>query len=54
MRRFEEVYGLPPYEANLLTESRARADYFERAVACGGERLDASRAMPKKSQLDDR
>jgi aspartyl-tRNA(Asn)/glutamyl-tRNA(Gln) amidotransferase subunit B len=33
MRRFEDEYGLGAYEANLLTESRARADYYERAVA---------------------
>jgi aspartyl-tRNA(Asn)/glutamyl-tRNA(Gln) amidotransferase subunit B len=31
-RRFEEEYGLPAYEANLLTETRARADYYEQAV----------------------
>ena len=33
MRRFEREYGLAPYEANLLTETRARADYYERVVA---------------------
>ena len=32
-RRFEEEYGLPSYEANLLTETRARADYYEQALA---------------------
>ncbi|HEX5479628.1 MAG TPA: Asp-tRNA(Asn)/Glu-tRNA(Gln) amidotransferase subunit GatB [Dehalococcoidia bacterium] len=32
-RRFEEEYRLPPYEANLLTETRARADYYEEALA---------------------
>ncbi len=32
-QRFEQEYGLSPYEANLLTETRARADYYERAVA---------------------
>ena len=31
--RFADDYGLTPYEANLLTESRARADYFETAVS---------------------
>ena len=31
-QRFESEYGLTPYEANLLTESRARADYFEAAL----------------------
>jgi aspartyl-tRNA(Asn)/glutamyl-tRNA(Gln) amidotransferase subunit B len=32
-RRFEHQYGLSSYEANLLTESRERAQYFERGVA---------------------
>jgi aspartyl-tRNA(Asn)/glutamyl-tRNA(Gln) amidotransferase subunit B len=31
-RRFMEQYALTEYEANLLTASRARADYFEAAV----------------------
>lgn len=31
--RFESQYSLTPYEANLLTESRARADYYENTVA---------------------
>jgi aspartyl-tRNA(Asn)/glutamyl-tRNA(Gln) amidotransferase subunit B len=30
--RFMDAYGLTPYEASLLTESRARADFFEEAV----------------------
>ncbi len=33
LRRFEDEYGLAAYEANLIIESRAKADYFERAVA---------------------
>lgn len=37
--RFIEQYGLPQYDAALLTGSRAMADYFEEAVA-----LDASAA----------
>ena len=32
-RRFGDQYGLSPYEANLLTVSRARADFFEQAMA---------------------
>lgn len=32
-RRFVDAYGLSDYEANLLTESRAKADYYEAAVA---------------------
>ncbi len=30
--RFVEQYGLPPYDADLLTADRALADYFEEAV----------------------
>ncbi len=30
--RFEDDYGLTEYEANLLTESRARAEFFEAAL----------------------
>jgi aspartyl-tRNA(Asn)/glutamyl-tRNA(Gln) amidotransferase subunit B len=32
-QRFMTHYGLSAYEANLLTESRARAEYFEEALA---------------------
>lgn len=32
-RRFSEQYGLSQYDARVLTESRARADFFEDAVA---------------------
>jgi aspartyl-tRNA(Asn)/glutamyl-tRNA(Gln) amidotransferase subunit B len=35
LRRFEEEYGLTRYKADLLIESRAKADYFERALAPG-------------------
>jgi aspartyl-tRNA(Asn)/glutamyl-tRNA(Gln) amidotransferase subunit B len=31
-RRFVEEVGLPPYDARVLTEERAVADYFEAAV----------------------
>jgi len=31
--RFIEQYGLTPYEADLLTEARERADYFEACLA---------------------
>ena len=30
--RFVEQYGLPPYDADLLTQDRALADYYEEAV----------------------
>jgi aspartyl-tRNA(Asn)/glutamyl-tRNA(Gln) amidotransferase subunit B len=30
--RFIETYGIPPYDAQLLTSSRALADYFETCV----------------------
>jgi len=35
--RFAFDYGLTPYEADLLTESRAKADYYETAVKAAGE-----------------
>jgi aspartyl-tRNA(Asn)/glutamyl-tRNA(Gln) amidotransferase subunit B len=35
--RFESQFGLTPYEAGLLTESRSKADYFEATLkALGG------------------
>jgi aspartyl-tRNA(Asn)/glutamyl-tRNA(Gln) amidotransferase subunit B len=33
--RFERQYGLTPYEANILTDSRAKADFFEGTVRAG-------------------
>ena len=35
--RFQSQYGLATFEANLLTEERARADYYEAAVEALGE-----------------
>ncbi len=35
-RRYEEEFGLSAYDARVLTEDREVADYFERAVAAGG------------------
>jgi aspartyl-tRNA(Asn)/glutamyl-tRNA(Gln) amidotransferase subunit B len=32
LRRFEEQYGVSRYEAHLLTETGAKADFYERAV----------------------
>ncbi len=40
-RRFVEQYGLPAYDADVLTDQRAIADYYE-AVVAGG--LDAKKA----------
>jgi aspartyl-tRNA(Asn)/glutamyl-tRNA(Gln) amidotransferase subunit B len=37
-RRFIQQYGLPAYDAAVLTESRALADYFESVVAALPER----------------
>ena len=36
--RFMQDYGLSAYDANLLAESRARAEYFERTVAAAGRK----------------
>ena len=33
LRRFQDQYGLAEFEANLLTDSIGRADYFDRALA---------------------
>ncbi|HDP33954.1 MAG TPA: Asp-tRNA(Asn)/Glu-tRNA(Gln) amidotransferase subunit GatB [Candidatus Hydrogenedentes bacterium] len=40
-KRFEEQYGLSPYDAHVLTLSRATADYYEAVVA--------AKADPKKA-----
>jgi aspartyl-tRNA(Asn)/glutamyl-tRNA(Gln) amidotransferase subunit B len=42
-RRFVREYELPPYDAELLTQSRALADYFEAAV----------RAFPKPKTISN-
>ncbi|MGL4977729.1 MAG: Asp-tRNA(Asn)/Glu-tRNA(Gln) amidotransferase subunit GatB [Cetobacterium sp.] len=33
LKRFEEAYGLPVYDANILTDEIELADYFERVVS---------------------
>jgi aspartyl-tRNA(Asn)/glutamyl-tRNA(Gln) amidotransferase subunit B len=40
--RFQAEYGLPLYDANLLVESRAKADYFEQALTRTSAKGDAS------------
>jgi aspartyl-tRNA(Asn)/glutamyl-tRNA(Gln) amidotransferase subunit B len=35
-RRFVEQYGLPPYDASVLTASRELGDYFEATAAASG------------------
>ena len=35
--RFEAAYGLSAYDADVLTNSRAQADYYEAAAAAGGD-----------------
>ena len=45
--RFESEYGLTSYEANLLTESRAKADYFEAAVNGAEPASDDAKARAK-------
>jgi aspartyl-tRNA(Asn)/glutamyl-tRNA(Gln) amidotransferase subunit B len=41
-RRFVEQYAIPPYDAGVLTESAARADYFEAVAAAAGNPKGAS------------
>ncbi|MBI1884844.1 MAG: Asp-tRNA(Asn)/Glu-tRNA(Gln) amidotransferase subunit GatB [Chloroflexi bacterium] len=43
--RFQARYGLSPYDVNLLTESRARADFFEAAVALVAEERQRAKAV---------
>jgi aspartyl-tRNA(Asn)/glutamyl-tRNA(Gln) amidotransferase subunit B len=48
-RRFADAYGLPPYDAEVLTQSRALADYFEaavRALDAAGPHGTAAAASP--------
>ena len=41
--RFTEQYGLSQYDANVLADSRALADYFEQVVAdCGDAKIAAN------------
>jgi aspartyl-tRNA(Asn)/glutamyl-tRNA(Gln) amidotransferase subunit B len=47
LERFKAEYGLTDYEANLLTESREKADFFETALkaeAAGSEERTGARA----------
>jgi len=44
--RFESEYGLPAYDANVLTSSRTNADFFETvAKVCGDAKLAANWVM---------
>ncbi len=44
--RFVEQYGLSDYDVRILVESRARADFFEAAVALGkGDRAQRAKAV---------
>ena len=40
-KRFVSQYGLPIYDANLLTASKDWAGFFERALTCGGQGLSS-------------
>jgi aspartyl-tRNA(Asn)/glutamyl-tRNA(Gln) amidotransferase subunit B len=42
--RFEEQYGLPAYDAGLLTGARATADYFEECMSLGVDGAGPARA----------
>lgn len=41
-KRFIETYGLPPYDAGVLTDTREDADYFEAVAAASGDPKQAS------------
>ena len=41
-KRFQEQYGLTPYDAGVLTATRPMADYYEAVLAAGGEAKPAA------------
>lgn len=41
-RRYGEVYGLPAYDAGMLSGQKALAEFFEQTVACGVRPKEAS------------
>src|SRR6185295_20031357 len=41
-QRFVAAYGLPPYDAGVLTSSSRLADYFEKVAAASGNAKAAS------------
>ena len=49
LHRFGSEYGLTPYEANLLTETRTRADWYEAAVAPARGDADAFAEIAKQT-----
>jgi aspartyl-tRNA(Asn)/glutamyl-tRNA(Gln) amidotransferase subunit B len=52
--RLVSQYGLTPYEANLLTESRAKADYYEQTLnLVSGEDLHARAKLVANWALGD-
>ena len=51
-QRFAETYRLSDYDARVLTESRARADFFEDAVALAGS--DKAKRAKASGELGER
>jgi aspartyl-tRNA(Asn)/glutamyl-tRNA(Gln) amidotransferase subunit B len=45
--RYEAQFGLPQYDANLLTASKATADFFERVIAVGDRQGSAIQQRAK-------
>jgi aspartyl-tRNA(Asn)/glutamyl-tRNA(Gln) amidotransferase subunit B len=43
--RFQEQYGLSEYDAHVLADTRARADFFEETVALGGGSPQRAKAV---------
>jgi aspartyl-tRNA(Asn)/glutamyl-tRNA(Gln) amidotransferase subunit B len=41
--RFQDRYGLRPYDAEVLSDTREIADYFEEVVRAGGEAREAAK-----------
>lgn len=53
--KFIDVYGLPEYDAGVLTDSRDIAEYFDEVCSCTGNYKSASNWVmgPVKSHLND-
>ncbi len=55
-RRFEETFGLPAYDADVLTQSAATADYFEAVAEGSGDPKSVSNWImgPVQALMNDR
>lgn len=47
--RFQDQYGIPGYDAAVLTQKRSIADYFEATVAAGREKVKDEKKLAKSA-----